>query len=80
MTVFFKVKFVTPSFQRNMILDLIFLLILPGSVVATKKDFVPPPIKSMYEGEYKIGEYLKDLQPRMVAVLPFKNETKKRGI
>jgi|GEM_PF-4870519 hypothetical protein len=75
MTVFFKVEFMTPSFQRNMILDLIFLLILPGCVVATKKDFVPPPIKSMYE-----GEYLKDHQPRMVAVLPFKNETKKRGI
>jgi hypothetical protein len=68
---------VTYSFKNKTILGLVFLFILPGCVVATKKDMVPPPIRSLYEGEFKVGEYLKDHQPRMVAILPFKNETKK---
>lgn len=63
-------------FKKNMILVLI-MLIVPGCVVATKKDFVPPAVGSLFKGEYKVGEYLKDHQPRMVAILPFKNETKK---
>jgi hypothetical protein len=66
-----------PSLQRSVILALIGMMILAGCVVATKKDVVPPPIKSLYEGEYKVGEYLKDHQPRTVAILPFNNETKK---
>ncbi|OQY17517.1 MAG: hypothetical protein B6I32_00435 [Desulfobacterium sp. 4572_20] len=65
------------SIKRKMVMGLIFLLILPGCVVATKKDVVPPPIKSLYKGECKVGEYLKNHQPRTVAILPFKNETKK---
>ncbi len=66
-----------PFFQRKMVLSLIFMLIVPGCVVATKKDVVLPPIRSLYKGDYKVGEYLEDHQPRMVGVLPFKNETKK---
>ena len=67
----------TYSFKSKTILSLVFLFILPGCVAAIKKDVVPPPIRSLYEGEFKVGEYLKDHQPRMVAILPFKNETKK---
>jgi len=68
---------VTYSFKSKTILSVVFLFILTGCVVTTKKDVVPPPIRSLYKGEYKVGEYLKDHQPRMVAILPFKNETKK---
>ena len=64
-------------FKIKMSVGLILLFILPGCVVATKKDVVPPPIRSLYEGEFKVGEYLKDHQPKTVAILPFKNETKK---
>ncbi|MBW2006082.1 MAG: DUF799 family lipoprotein, partial [Deltaproteobacteria bacterium] len=64
-------------FKRIMILGLILLFMLLGCVVATQKDLVPPPIRSLYKGEYKVGEYLKDHQPKTVAILPFKNETKK---
>ena len=67
----------THSFKRKVIVGLVFLFILPGCVVATKKGVVPPPIRSLYEGEFKVGEYLKDHQPKTVAILPFKNETKK---
>ncbi len=67
----------THCFKRKMIVGLIFLFILPGCVVATRKDVVPPPIRSLYEGESKVGEYLKDHQPKTVAILPLKNETSK---
>ena len=67
----------THSFKRKVIAGLVFLFILPGCVVATKKGVVPPPIRSLYEGEFKVGEYLKEHQPKTVAILPFKNETKK---
>ena len=66
-----------PFSQRNMILGLIVILIVPGCVVATKKDFVPPPVRTLFKGDYKVGDYLKDHQPRIVAIIPFKNETKK---
>jgi len=68
---------VTQSIKRKTIVGFIFRFILPGCVVETKKDVVPPPIRSLYEGEFKVGEYLKNHQPRMVAILPFKNETSK---
>jgi len=68
---------VTHSLKSKTILSLISLFLLPGCVVTTKKDVLPPPIRSLYEGEYKVGEYLKDHQPKTVAILPFRNETKK---
>lgn len=51
-----------PFFQRNMILGLIIMLIVPGCVVATKKDFVPPPVRSPYKGDYKVVDiaYMSD--------------------
>jgi len=67
----------THSFKSKTILSLVFLFILPGCVAVTKKDVVPPPIRSLHEGEFKVGEYLKDHQPKTVAILPFKNETNK---
>jgi len=68
---------VTHYFKRKMILGLILLFMLPGCVVATKKDVVPPPIRSLCKGEFKVGEYLKDPQPRTGGIAPFKNETGK---
>jgi parallel beta-helix repeat protein len=68
---------VTHSLKSKTILGLAFLFLFPGCVVTSRKDVVPPPIRSLYEGEYKVGKYLKDHQPKTVAILPFKNETKK---
>jgi hypothetical protein len=68
---------VTHSLKSKTILGLAFLFLFPGCAVTSRKDVVPPPIRSLYEGEYKVGKYLKDHQPKTVAILPFKNETKK---
>ncbi|PKN06601.1 MAG: hypothetical protein CVU72_03670, partial [Deltaproteobacteria bacterium HGW-Deltaproteobacteria-7] len=52
-------------------LMLILALMLQSCLVSTSSTLITPEIRSLYEGEYKIDDAMKDHVPLYVAVLPF---------
>lgn len=51
---------------------------LQSCLAATRSTIITPEIRSLYEGEYKVGPYMKDHIPRSVAVMPFVDLSRSR--
>ncbi len=54
------------------------LLSLTGCVVATRDTLLVPPIRSLFEGTYKVDPYMEQHRPVTIAVLPFLDNSRKK--